>query len=92
LTYITGGRYGKIYKIPPSEMVWSCGMFAKPTDVKIAIVRMEGTRKRGIHRKIWSNEREDDGNIMGTKHRQVMDKGHQRWLYWSPRPTMDRSA
>jgi hypothetical protein len=29
---------------------------------------------------------------MGTKHRQVMDKGHQRWLYWSPRPTMDRSA
>jgi hypothetical protein len=46
---------------------------------KITIARMEGTRKRGRHRKIWSNESEDDGTTMGLKNRQAVVKGNQQW-------------
>jgi hypothetical protein len=48
--HITRGRYCKIYKIPQSEMVWSCGKNAKPTNAKkIAVARMEGAKKRGCN-------------------------------------------
>jgi hypothetical protein len=43
--HITRGRYCKIYKIPLTKMVWSCGKNAKPNNAKTNCRSYKGRNK-----------------------------------------------
>jgi len=40
---------------------------------------MEGAKKRGRHRTVWTTESEEDLSIMGIKNRQALVKDQQQW-------------
>jgi len=66
--HIARVRYCKIYKIPPTKMVWSCWKNAKTTNVKSNCFRYNGIKKNeGRPRKWWWDKVQGDSNTMGIK-------------------------
>jgi len=93
--HVTRGRYCNIYKIPSSEMVWSCGKNAKSTSAKTNYDSEDG-RSKEKRKALYSMDGRErrDLNIVGIKtgwhwSRTNINGG---WLCWRSRPTTERNA
>jgi len=93
--HITRGRYCKIYKIPPTNVVWSCRKNVRQRIPKtIATATMEGGSNSGRPCNRRRKEVEEDLSIMGIKTGMQWAEtvGNGGRFYWKPRSTTDRSA
>jgi len=87
-------KLGKMY----CDLYWRVGhkighierMQSQRMPKEIATTTMEGTRKRWISRKMWTDEVQEGLNILGINNKQTMALDYQEWrrLYWKPRPTV----